>query len=48
MGKYIPFYQQALKNFMELDDKSGGLDPNDIIYLVVADAIMRDESVGNR
>lgn len=47
MGKYIPFYQKALRNFQASDDRTSGIDPNDIIYLAVVDTMLRDEDAGN-
>lgn len=46
MGKYVPFYQKALRNFQASGDRSGGVDPIEIIYLVVVDAILRETDAG--
>ena len=44
MGRYVPFYHRALRDFQASDhsDRDGGINPNDIIYLMVADAILRE------
>ncbi len=45
MGIYLPYYQQALKDFQMSGRKMENLDPNEIIYLYVRDAILEDQGL---
>ena len=40
MGVYLPYYQRALKDFQMSGNKMENLDPNEIIYLYVREAIL--------
>ncbi|MBU2759268.1 hypothetical protein [Acidithiobacillus sulfurivorans] len=49
MGRYVPYYQKALRDFQASDQSdhlTNGVDPNEIIYLVVVDAILRETAAG--